>query len=71
MNSYEMTGEDVEAASHALFAWMQSQDINSHDAARVLTTCLVAIIHQVAVSIGRRPKDGGRIITDIIMEALP
>ncbi len=49
MNSYEMTGADVEAASHALLAWMESQDIQPQDAARVLTTCLVAVIHEVAL----------------------
>ena len=71
MNSYEMNGADVEAASHALLAWCESQEINVHDAARVLTTCLVAVIHEVALTKRLNPKDGGRIITDIIMEALP
>ena len=69
--TYEMTGEDVEAAAHALLAWCESQDMNPQDAARVLTTALVAVIHGVAVSNGRRPKDGGRIIADMIVEALP
>ena len=44
--NYEMTGEDVGAASHALLGWRESQDINPQDAARVLTTCLVAVIHK-------------------------
>ena len=71
MNSYEMSGPDVEAASHALLAWMETQDINPQDAARVLTTCLVAVIHEVALTKGLNAKDGGRIIADIIVESLP
>ena len=69
--NYEMTPEDVGDASNALLNWLENQDIKPHDAARVLTTCLVAIIHQVSLDHGLNAKDGGRIITNIIMESLP
>ena len=53
---YEMTGEDVRAAACALLAWCESQDMNPQDAARVLTTALVAVIHEVATSNGLTPQ---------------
>ena len=66
-----MKGEDVGGAAEALLNWIESQDINPHDAVRVMTTALVAIIHEISVSRGRSAKEGGRIIADIIVESLP
>jgi hypothetical protein len=66
-----MTGKDVDAASHALLNWIESQDINSRDAVRVLTLSLVAMIHAISVEGGLNAKAGGRIIGQIIVESLP
>lgn len=66
-----MSSYAVETASNALLNYLEDEGIEIHDAARVLTTCLVAVIHENAVTYGLKAKDGGRIITNIIMEALP
>jgi hypothetical protein len=66
----DMKGEDVGAAAEALLNWIESQDINPHDAVRVLTMALIAIIHEIAVAKGLNAKDGGRAIADIIVESL-
>ena len=67
----EMTAKDIDAACQALADWFDSQDIGPENAARVMTVLLTATIHEVALERGLNPKDGGRIITDIIMAALP
>lgn len=69
--TYEMKGNDVEAASKALINWLDNQSINPHDAVRVLTTCLVAVIHEISIDQGLSAKEGGRIVSNIIMESLP
>ena len=38
---------------------------------RVLTVSLVALIHEISVTRGLNAKRGGRVIADIIMDALP
>lgn len=69
--TYEMKDEDIKAASCALIDWLESQAIIRHDAVRVLTTTVIAIVKEIAVTSGLNAKDGGRIIADIIMESLP
>jgi hypothetical protein len=66
-----MRSKDVHDATQALLNWCDSQEIAPDDAVRVLTTALVAIIHEVAVATGRDAKQGGQIIANIIVEALP
>ena len=69
--NYEMTPEDVGDASNALLNWLEDQGIKPHDAVHVMTTALVAVIHEISVSRGLNAKAGGRIIADIIVESLP
>lgn len=69
--NYELDSEEVGDAAHALIGWLESQDLTPQDAVRVLTTALVAVIHEVAVTKGLCPRDGGKIIADIIVESLP
>jgi hypothetical protein len=69
--TYEMKGEDVGAAAEALLNWIESQNINPHDAVRVLTASLVALIHEISVTKGLNAKEGGQVIADIIVESLP
>jgi hypothetical protein len=66
-----MRSTDVGDAAQALLDWLDSQDIVPDDAVRVLTTTLVAIIHELAVTTGRDAKEGGKIIANIIVGALP
>ena len=67
----KMTAKDVGAASDALINWLESQDMSGDECVRVLTTTLVAVIYEIAVTTGKDAKEGGRIITGIIMESLP
>ena len=69
--SSTITPDEVGDASNALLNWCESQGMTYDDAVRVLTTCLVAVIHELAVTGGRDAKAGGRIIADIIVESLP
>lgn len=68
--THKMKDKDVDGAAEALLNWIESQEINPHDAVRVLTTALVAIIHAISVSRGLNAKEGGRVIADIIVESL-
>ena len=67
---HEMTEKDFKHAALALIDWIESQEIAQHNAVRVLTTTVIAIIKEIAVSQGLEARDGGKIIAEIIVESL-
>ena len=69
--THRMKDTEIRDASEALIDWLESQDLDPENAVPVLTTTLIALIHEIAVNEGRNAKDGGRIIANIIMRGLP
>ena len=68
--SHKMQKKDYTDAAIALADWLASQDIAPEDGVRVLTMTVVGLIGTLAAKKGVDPKDGGKIIADIIVRSL-